>query len=185
MATATTVQKEKEGVAIKVKTPGDLSGSVVDRASESFDAISRRAFEIFESNGRLAGHDIEDWLNAERELFHPVHIEISESDESISVKAEVPGFNENELQVSVKPQCLTISGKRESSKEQKRGKTVYSETCSNEIFRFVDLPAAVDTAKVIATLNNGMLQLTMPKATKAVQIQPKVAAQPAVMGWVT
>jgi HSP20 family molecular chaperone IbpA len=47
---------------------------------------------------------------------------INESDESISVKAEVPGFNEKELQVTMEPNRLAISGKRESSKEEKKGR---------------------------------------------------------------
>jgi HSP20 family molecular chaperone IbpA len=39
------------------------------------------------------------------------------------VKTEVPGFNEKELQMTMEPNRLTISGKRESSKEEKKGKT--------------------------------------------------------------
>ena len=168
------VQKEKQGVAVKASKPKEL----LDQMFESFDAISRRAFEIFENNGRSDGHDLEDWFKAEKELLHPVHLEITESDDSISVKAEVPGFNEKELQVTMEPNLLTISGKRESSKEEKKGKTTYSETCSNEIFRVVDLPAEVDTEKVTATLKDGMLQLTMPKAAKGrvVEIRPQTGA---------
>jgi HSP20 family protein len=156
-------QKENRRVAVKSTTPGGL----LDSMFNSFDAISRRAFEIFESSGRLDGHDVEDWLQAERELFHPVHIELTESDESISVNAEVPGFNEKELEVAIEPTRLTISGKRESRKEGKKGKTAYSETYSNEIFRVVELPAEVDTGEATATLNDGILQLAVPKAAKA------------------
>jgi HSP20 family protein len=162
MATAI-VQKEKPGVAIKATTPEDMFNQMF----EAFDAISRKAFEIFENNGRLDGHDVEDWFKAERQLFHPVHFGITESEDSISVKAEVPGFNEKDLQVTIEPNRLTISGKRESSKEEKKGKTTYSETCSNEVFRVVDLPAEVDTEKATATLKDGVLQLTVPKAAKA------------------
>lgn len=73
---------------------------------------------------------------------------------------------------------MTISGKRETSKEEKKGKTTYSETCSNEVFRVVDLPVEVDTDRATATLKDGILQLTMPKAAKArtVQIRPQAAA---------
>jgi HSP20 family protein len=83
------------------------------------------------------------------------------------VKAEVPGFSYRDLEVTMEPSRLTISGKRESSKEEKKGKTVYSETCSNEIFRVVELPAEVDTGKATATLKDGILQLSVPKAAKA------------------
>jgi HSP20 family protein len=164
------VQKEKEGIAIETTSPE----AVLDRLQEAFDAISRRAFEIFEGNGRLFGHDVKDWLQAEKEVFHPVHLHINESDESVSVKAEVPGFNEKELQVTVEPYRLTISGKRESRKEEKKGKTTYSETCSDEVFRVVDLPVEVDTEKITATLKDGILQLTMPRTAKARTVQQPV-----------
>ena len=167
------VQKANEPIAIRTAT---TEGSLED-VQKAFDAISRRAFEIFESNGRAIGHDGEDWLKAESELFHPVHLDITESEESISVKAEVPGFNEKELQVTAEPNRLTISGKRESSKEEKKGKSVYTETCSSEIFRVVALPAEIDTGKVAARLKDGVLQLTMAKAAKsgAVAIRPQAA----------
>ena len=69
------------------------------------------------------------------------------------------------------------SGKRETSKEEKRGKTVYSETSSDEILRTVDLPVDVETDKVTATLKNGVLDLTVPKVAKArsIRIQAKAA----------
>lgn len=175
MATGTApVQKEKGQIAVRTATTDDFLAD----AQKAFDAISRRAFEIFEGNGRIFGHDIEDWSKAEKQMFHPVHLDMTETDESILVKAEVPGFSEKELDITVEPTHLTISGKRESSKEQKKGKSVYSETCSNEIFRSVTLPAEVETVKVTATLKDGVLQLTMPKAAKkpeAIQIRAQAA----------
>jgi HSP20 family protein len=151
--------------------------SLLDRVNEVFNDISQRAFEIFEGNGRLFGRELDDWLKAERELLHPVHIQLSESGESLEVRAEVPGFSEKELEINAEPRRVTISGKRETSKEEKKGKTLYSETGSDQILRIVDLPVEVDADKVSATLKNGVLDLTIPKAAKArsIRIQPKVA----------
>jgi HSP20 family protein len=80
--------------------------------------------------------------------------------------------------VTMEPSRLTISGKHESSREEKKGKTVYSEACAKEVFRVVELPTEVDTEKVTATLKDGILLLTMPKAAKArtVPIRPQTAA---------
>jgi len=145
---------------------------------EVFSAISRRAFELFENNGRIFGHDVEDWFKAEKELLHSVPINITETGEGIEINAEVPGFNEKELAVNIEARRLTITGKRETSKEDKKGKTVYSETHSSQIFRVIDLPTEVETEKATATLKNGVLQLTMPKVAKAgtVRVQPKAVA---------
>jgi hypothetical protein len=44
-----------------------------------YDRIACRAYEIFDGNGRLAGRDLADWFQAEKEFLHPLHIEVSES----------------------------------------------------------------------------------------------------------
>ena len=145
---------------------------------KTFQAITQRAYEIFEGNGHRSGHDLDDWFKAETDLLHPVHVNIAESGESLEVKAEVPGFSEKEIEVSVEPSRLTITGKRETeTKTEKQGKTVYSEFCSDQILRVVDLPASVDAEKATATLKNGVLQLTIPKAAaaKTIEIKSKVA----------
>ena len=62
-----------------------FSDDFSQRSKEIYDSIARRAFEIFESSGRVSGHDREDWLKAEAELLHPVHLDIAESDEAVTV----------------------------------------------------------------------------------------------------
>jgi HSP20 family protein len=161
---------EEKRVAI---TPIERITKQIDK---TFQAITQRAYEIFEGNGYRFGHDLDDWFKAEMDLLHPVHVNIAESEESLQVKAEVPGFSEKEIEVSVEPSRLTITGKRETgTKTEKQGKTVYSEFCSDQILRVVDLPASVDVENATATLKNGVLQLTMPKAARTKTIKSKVA----------
>jgi HSP20 family protein len=139
-----------------------------DRVNRIHESIARRAFEIFESDGGFWGRDLDHWFKAEAELLHPTHITVTESDDAVNVEAEVPGFNANDLEVSLDPQRLTISGKRETTKEDKRkGKTVYQEKCSSELLRIVDLPAGVDATKATATVKNGILSLSLPKGAPA------------------
>lgn len=168
------VPRAEQLSAIK-KVKADL---LTERMNEAFNAVAHRAFEIFDGRGRAFGLDLEDWFKAEGELFHPVHVQMAVSEEALEVHAEVPGFKENELAISVDRRRLTITGKRESIREQKKGKTVYSESCSDEIFRVVDLPVDVDADNVRATLTNGVLNLTMPKATKGrtIPIHPRAVA---------
>ncbi|HXX44187.1 MAG TPA: Hsp20/alpha crystallin family protein [Candidatus Acidoferrales bacterium] len=170
----TAVQVAKQPTSITPIAPENL----FERANSIFNAISRRAYELFEGNGRLFGRDLEDWFQAERELLHPVHINVTESGDAIEVKAEVPGFTEKELEINVEPRRLVISGKRETKKEEKKGKTLYSETCANQIMRMIDLPADVEAEKVTATLRNGVLDLNLPKSAKSrtVRVEPKAAA---------
>jgi len=160
-------QQEKKPAPMKLLPGSDL----VDRIQELPNSIARRAFEIFEGRGRALGHDLEDWLRAESEFLHPVHLDIAESDDALTVRAEVPGFSAKELEVGVEPHRLTISGKRETSEERTSKKTIYTEQCLNQIFRAIDLPAEVDSKKVTATLKDGVLELWMPKAAKAQKVR--------------
>jgi HSP20 family protein len=166
-------QSKREAAPIKLLPGSDL----FDRIQELSNSIARRAFEIFENRGRALGRDLEDWLRAESEFLHPIHLDMAESGDAFAVRAEVPGFSAKELEVGVEPHRLTISGKRETSKEHTSKKTIYREQCSDQIYRAINLPGEVDTSKVTATLKNGVLELLMPKAAKAqkVQIEEKAA----------
>jgi HSP20 family protein len=171
--TAAPVKKPTSPALLKLVPPADL----FERAERIYDSVARRAFEIFESNGRDFGRDLENWLRAEAELLHPVHVDITEAEGSLAVKAEVPGFTANELEVSVEPTRLTISGKRQTKEEHTEKKAIYRESCSDQIMRTIDLPHAVDATKATATLKDGILELRVPKAeppTK-VTIQEKAA----------
>jgi HSP20 family molecular chaperone IbpA len=154
------VQRAREQLAIRAAKPD----GIIQRANHVFEEIARRAYEIFETRGRRIGHECDDWLEAERDLLHPLHVHIVESDDSLRVRAEVPGFSEDEVEVSIEPRQLAIAGKRQTAEDGKFGKTLYSETCSDEILRIVSLPVEIDPRKAVTTLRNGVLEFTLPKA---------------------
>lgn len=151
--------------------------NVFEQFERIYGSIARRAFEIFDSNGRILGRDLEDWFQAGSEPLHPFKVNMSETDAQLTIHAEVPGFTDKDLEIRVEPTWLTISGKRATSEEQKKGQTIYQEHCSNEIFRVIDLPAEVEAENVTATLMNGLQELQMPKspAVKATRIEVKAA----------
>jgi HSP20 family protein len=171
MSPQTATQPAREPIQVKQSATSD----VFDRIQQTYDSIARRAFEIFDNNGRWLGHELEDWLRAESELLHPVHLEMKESDDSLTVRAEVPGFNTKELEINVEPNRLTIAGKHEAQEDRKKAKTIYSERCAKEILRVIYLPAEVDSSKASATLKDGILNIELPKAghAKTVRIEPK------------
>jgi HSP20 family protein len=142
-----------------------------------YNDIAQKAFEIFEGKGRWFGNDLEDWFRAEAQILHPVHLDIRETDSSISVKAEVPGFTAKDLEINVEPRRLKIAGKRQTKEEERKGKAVCSESCSDQILRVVDLPIDVDTSKVDASLKEGVLSIELPKAVhaKTVRVELKTS----------
>jgi len=168
------IQTTPEQTDLKLSPPQTL----FERIQRIHEDIARRAFEIFENDGIPFGRDWDHWFKAEAELLHPVHMSITESDDTLTVQAEVPGFKANDLEVSLEPQRLTISGTKETSKEGKtKEKVIYQEHCSAELFRAFDLPVEVDAAKATAKLKNGILELNLPKVEKAksTRIEKKAA----------
>lgn len=161
----------------RASTPTALTHSLLDYMNELYDKVACRAFSIFEHNGHTHGHDLENWLKAESEFLTPVPVELSETETEYSVRAEVPGFTEKELEIVLDPGRVYITGKSEKKTEEKKKKTVYSEISQNEIFRSFCLPAEIDADKAKAVLNNGVLEITMPKAqpAKKVAIMAKAA----------
>lgn len=152
-----------EPISVKWAAPKDL----MEHFDKVYGEIANRAFNIFEKNGRSFGHDVENWLEAESEVLHPVRVNVTEKDGSVDIEAEVPGFEAKDLEITLEPERLTISGKRETNEETAKGKTVYKEQRSNEILRSVSLPFEVDASKATATIKNGVLELKVPKSAKS------------------
>jgi HSP20 family protein len=160
-ASAAPVQVSRESKpAIRIGPPGD-------GIRERLESIARRAFEIFQSGEQSFGHDIENWLEAERQLFHPAHVDVSQTDDAFQVRVEVPGFESKDLEVNVNGRELTITGKREKHEERKGSKTIYTESCSDQILRVVDLPDDVNADSTKTILRSGILEIEIAKAPAA------------------
>jgi HSP20 family protein len=172
-------QSAVESTAAKATQPSTKGATetmdAFEQIDRTYDAIARRAFEIFSSNGNGFGHDLDNWFKAESELLHPVHVKVTDDVGAVNVNAEVPGFEAKDLEIKLEPNRVTISGKRETKEERKAGRTVYHEHCANEILRVLDLPAVVDASKAEANLKNGILEIRMPKgkAVKTTRVQTR------------
>lgn len=161
--------KSASAVQSAVAPPPVKTGNLEDlskRINRIHDAIARRAYELFENEGCLDGNDVRHWLEAEEEILCSVPITTEESDAEIVVRAEVPGFTANELEVDAESRRLTISGKRQSKNETKEGKSVTTEESSVEILRSIDLASDVDASKVSASLKDGVLTVQLPKTAR-------------------
>ena len=75
-----------------------------------------------------------------------------------------------DLEISLDGRRLTIAGKRVKHEEKKKNKTIYFETCSDQVLRVLDLPTDVNAESTNATLRNGILQLEIPKAASPKKI---------------
>jgi len=102
-------------------------------------------------------------------LFAP-SFDVKENKEGYVFRADLPGVREDDLEISLTGNRLTISGKREQEKRE-QGETYYATERSYGSFsRAFTLPDGTDGDNVKAELKNGVLQVTVPKKP---EVQPR------------
>jgi HSP20 family protein len=157
---------KKKEIPVHPKEPSTF----VDELTQLFNKIEKRAYELFEGRGRQDGRDLDDWFRAEGELLQPVPLEIIEEEKQLKIRAEVPGFKAEELEINLEPSVLTIKGSLKKEAEKKEKGAVYSESHDKDIFRQVTLPVNVVPEEADANLKHGVLEINVPKTAEARKI---------------
>lgn len=85
----------------------------------------------------------------------------------ILVRAEVPGVDKKDLEISVSENTVTISGKTSHEEKEEKGNYYRCEVSRGAFTRTVVLPGDVDAEKAKSTLKDGVLELILPKVTKS------------------
>ena len=97
-------------------------------------------------------------------------IEVVESDDAVSVSAELPGLDEDDIEVDVSEDgYLTIRGEKRNNIEEKRDGRYFSERSYGIISRTVPLPMDIDVKKSSASFVKGVLKINVPKTSDAKQ----------------
>lgn len=136
---------------------------LLDRIAEITMLTSQKAYEYFLSRRHEFGTHFDDWLKAEMEVLRPTPVEVSETADNLNIRAAVPGFKPDEIEISVKDALLIMSGETKSAEKAEDEKTFLNEWRSNRFCRQIELPSEVETGGVKATLANGILNLTLKK----------------------
>jgi HSP20 family protein len=137
------------------------------------DEIRNRAFSLFERRGRTLGWDLDDWLQAEREVLWSPASELIEGKEDFRARIALPGFDPKDLEVTASPNALVVRAESTHKHEGKEGDVRICEFSGKKMFRRLDLPSEIDVERATASLDKGILEITAPKA---VSKQLKVAA---------
>jgi HSP20 family protein len=93
-------------------------------------------------------------------------VDVVDRENEVVVRAEVPGVNKEDLDVSVSDSSVTIRGEVKPTEEEK-GEYYFREIGYGAFSRTIDLPAAVDTKKAKVRLKNGILEMMVPKLETA------------------
>ena len=94
-------------------------------------------------------------------------VDIVDREEELLVRAELPGVDKKNLEVTLTEDSLTIKGSTKAEKQEEKGDYFRREVSSGSFSRTIRLPTAVDGDKVTSSFKDGILELTLPKVTKA------------------
>ena len=101
-------------------------------------------------------------------------IDVAEEDNTIVVRAEVPGCKAEDIDISVFNNKLTISGEKKLAEEKKEKGYYHVESSYGSFRRELTLPTDVDQKKIDAECKDGVLSITLPKAAKSKAVKVKV-----------
>ena len=159
----------------KVLAGQDRTLPVFAEIEQVMERIRQRAFDLFARRGLESGHDLDDWLIAEREICWPA-AEFAEKDSNYVLTVALPGFEPADIAVTATPRELIVKAARESERRQpakgKAGKVRWSEFRSDNVYRRIELPCAVEVERLSATFENGLLKVVAPKAREARPAKP-------------
>lgn len=156
------MSKEKE-------TKKDIQKAQPARALSPFDEMDR----LFE------GHFPSGWMRPFHwprpswgELSAPFEgkmpkVDVIERDNEIVVKAELPGVDKKDLDISVTKNTVTIQGSTSHEEKEEKGDVYRCEISRGSYSRTLTLPAEVNEEKAKAKFKDGILELTLPKVEKA------------------
>jgi HSP20 family protein len=101
-------------------------------------------------------------------------VDVYEDEHSVTLKIEVPGIEEKDIDVRVENNTLTVHGERKIEKEEKEENYRRVERQYGSFTRTFNLPTTVDSEKVLANYDKGVLKIALPKKAEAKPKQIKV-----------
>ena len=101
-------------------------------------------------------------------------VDVYEDEHNVTLKIEVPGIDEKDIDVRLENNTLTVHGERKFEKEEKEENFRRVERQYGSFTRTFTLPTTVDAEKVAADYDKGVLKITLPKKAEAKPKQIKV-----------
>jgi HSP20 family protein len=120
----------------------------MDRLWEDYFGAGRRGLKSLET----------EWAPA---------VDISEGDDKITVKAEIPGLEAKDIDISLSGDVLTIKGEKKSEREEKQENYHLVERNYGSFSRSLRLPGTVEADKIEAAYKQGVLTIACPKKEEA------------------
>ncbi|UTW02962.1 Hsp20/alpha crystallin family protein [Amphritea atlantica] len=121
------------------------------------------------------GLELTNWPNFQLpSSMQSPKVDVINRDNEVIVRAEMPGFNKDEIKLSLTENSVTISGERKTEEKEEEGEYHRCEISQSSFSRTVGLPSYVDSQASKAKFKDGMLELTLPKTEKTKRIDLKI-----------
>lgn len=113
--------------------------------------------EQFENTPQLGG-------GGTSTIGETMNIDVADTEEEFVVTADLPGFDKEEIDVTVSDNVLSIEAMHESQSQEKEENYIRQERSRRSMSRSVRLPEPIDESDVSASYKNGVLTVTLPKS---------------------
>lgn len=94
-------------------------------------------------------------------------LDVTSSEDAVTIEAALPGIRPEDVEITVHQDNLTIGVREQAEHETREGERVYRELRRSSGTRTLTLPTGMDTDNAVATFDNGMLRLSIPRAEAA------------------
>ena len=127
-----------------------------------------RLWNSFFERGTLRSEEGGEWLPS---------LDVAETKNEIVVKAEVPGLEPKDIDISLSDGLLTIKGEKKQEREEKEKNYHLVERSYGSFARSIRLPNEVQSDKINASYKNGVLKIVLPKSEEAKKKEIKIKVQ--------
>src|ERR1051326_1954738 len=129
---------------------------------EALTSMRREMDRLFENFFERGG----PWMAGDGGMIEPA-IEIADTDDSIMVKAQVPGVSKENLHLDIMDDCLTLKGEIKEEEKTEGQRFHRREFRYGSFARTIPLPTSVKADQAKAQLKDGVLTVTIPKGEHA------------------
>lgn len=147
------------------RSQAEVSAPHISRGMNLFDEMEKM-FENFSTKGWLRPFHWD--VPAMAEITLPFEttmpsVDVIDRDNEILVKANLPGVDKKDIDITLTKNSLTIKGKTSHEEKEEKGDYYRCEISKGAYLRTLGLPADVDDKKAKAKFKDGVLELTLPK----------------------
>jgi len=153
----------------------DNKAPVFEEIAKRFEGVQQRAFDLFDKRGRALGHELEDWLKAEQEVFGWPAAELAEKNGVYEMQVALPGFEEKDVEVTATPTEVVVHAATKEEKKTQKGAVLWTEFGSDEVYRSFKVPNPISVVHVTANLENGILRINAPQTARTKEIKAATA----------